>query len=90
MTVSLDVNDPDAPRRYWFYYKHSDWRFEEEARVVFPIDTPGPTIQFAPTSLTRIILGKNGPCPMGPTGLQPRSTEWGGRSWDSRVPTAAG
>jgi hypothetical protein len=57
-TVSLNVNDPNAARRYWFYYKHPDWRFEEEVRIVFPTEsTPGPSIQFAPTSLARIILG---------------------------------
>lgn len=56
--VLLDITEPEQLDTTFFFHKSAGWHHEEEIRIVTHRGCP-PTVQFDPSLLTRLILGKD-------------------------------
>ena len=56
-----DITGPSQLVGAFFYYKTTEWRREEELRIIGRRNADGGTIAFDPAMLTRIMLGKRMP-----------------------------
>jgi hypothetical protein len=56
-----DITGPSQLVSAFFYYKTTEWRREEELRIIGRRSADSGTITFDPSMLTRIILGKKMP-----------------------------
>jgi hypothetical protein len=60
-TLQMDLSNPKHRHHYWLYCKDSDYKFEQEVRMVWPKQFKSRFIPIKPEWLTRIILGSKMP-----------------------------
>ena len=54
----MDLRNDDDVNAGWFFLKRTEWRYEEEVRIVLPRMAQQTHVRSPPDVLTRVILGE--------------------------------